>query len=77
MRRLLILAPLLLTACNHPPARLVTPPVTRLVETPRPAVPETMTDESTAQLIADYDAALGACNADKGWYRAWFSEAGR
>ena len=77
MLNLILPALLLLPACNHPPVRLVMPPADRLAETPRPAVPEVMTDESTAQLIADYDAALNRCNLDKSWYRAWFSEAGR
>lgn len=77
MRNLILPALFLLSACHTPLVRMITPPAGRLVETPRPVVPETMTDETTAQLIADYDAALGACNADKHFLDVWLKEAAR
>lgn len=75
MRNLILPALLLLPACHTPPVRMIAPPADRLVETPRPVVPDVMTDESTAKLIVDYDAALGACNADKHFLDVWLREA--
>ena len=73
-----------LTGCAQGRPRLVLPPIERAEAVTAPVVPTgkascgglpCLSDAETAQLIADYDAALTEANRRLGWLHDWIKTA--
>lgn len=89
MRRLILLAPLLLTLtaaqCGQERVRFIAPPPERTAEVAPPDIPPATvpcpsdptqlcnTDEETGRLIGAYDAALAEANRRIAWLRNFFA----